>query len=308
IASTILMTHPRRGLHRQEVLESARWLLDHIRMRGGETTPFEDLEQVVDDALEFLQKFLKKPKNAIGPIVRIRESRRIEMSYYRNQVMHLFLHEAVIAIAFQTVENDNPFYPGVTVEQLFPHVEQLSQLLKYEFIYNPAHQLRENFETTLATMIHQETFYQEGRFLYFTPQGKRLCTFLRALFRPFLESYWAAAIALLAKPQSQTSAIEEKKLKQHMQQIAETLYHEGYLRASDSVSMENLSNALKLFKDISFLADTEAPKHLNKANKRQRWLKYQNAQQHQRFLSQIGLYTSSGTEAQNVLQRFLQQL
>jgi glycerol-3-phosphate O-acyltransferase len=307
LVATALMTHERRGLHRDELIEQVDWLRQRIVERGGRLNPFEDTAKIVDEAVLFLQKLLKRPKGLLEIVIRPRESRRIELSYYRNQLMHLFLSEAVVALAMQIRPSLRASDPGIPKDLLLSHVRRVSHLLKLEFVYRPTADIQENFEDTLALMIKRGILQEREGMILAAPEGAKMLGFLRALFAPFVDSYWVAALSLFSlevgKPQ------EEKAQIKRMQEIAETLYHEGYLRYSDSVSMETLSNALELFREQGMITQGSAdPKSGSKRRIKTLQLAEEAPTSLREFVLRIGAYSSCHYRADDVALRLERRL
>lgn len=81
--------------------------------------------------------------------------KRFELSYYRNQVIHLFVPEAVVSVAmYATIKAGGsiraqriPIFP-----QLSKDVTFISKLLKFEFVFDSGG-LHRNLDVTLERLI-----------------------------------------------------------------------------------------------------------------------------------------------------------
>lgn len=305
LVSTVLMTHERRGLSRSELIERTDWLKQAVLERNGRVTPFEDTGKIVDDAVQFLQKLLKRPKGIPEPLIRPRESRRVEMSYYRNQLMHLFLSEGVVACAMQAHPNLRAGDPGIPKDALLGHVRSVSQILKFEFVYRPTPDIQDNFEETLALMIRRAILQERDGLIYPAPQGHQMLRFLRALFTPFLDSYWVSALALLSLQPNEMQ--EEKTFIKFTQQLAESLFHEGFLRYSDSVSMDTLDQGLLLLRDQDLIAEA-AQEGKAPSKRRQKFIKLgADAQTIEAFALRLGAYSTARFDSTRIVERMKQR-
>jgi glycerol-3-phosphate O-acyltransferase len=81
--------------------------------------------------------------------------KRFELSYYRNQVIHLFAAECLVSVAmYATIKNGGPVraqrIPIKT--KLLEDVTFLSQLLRYEFVYE-AGGMNQNLDATLEKLV-----------------------------------------------------------------------------------------------------------------------------------------------------------
>lgn len=66
-------------------------------------------------------------------------TKRFELSYYRNEVMHIFVEEAALCCSLYACQKEKgnaiPEKP-IKMEVLIEQVKFLSQLLKFEFIFS----------------------------------------------------------------------------------------------------------------------------------------------------------------------------
>eukprot|EP00736_Rhodelphis_marinus_P011973 Rmarinus@m.614 len=107
LIATILLTYSARAISKTELMKRVLWLRGEILSRGGQVSKWHDseTEHVVTEAIGYLGPLLKMPKKAIEPMLRPRESRRLELSYYRNQVLRLFIEECIIVCALKSILN-----------------------------------------------------------------------------------------------------------------------------------------------------------------------------------------------------------
>jgi glycerol-3-phosphate O-acyltransferase len=253
LVAALLMTNPKRGLNHSVLLSQVEWLRDEIRLRGGKVASFENTDAVVEKTVHFLNKLIKQPVGLLERVYRPRDQRRLELGFYRNQIGHLFVVEGVIVGAMFSFRQMRASDAGVMRDDLFEAVRFLSRLMKLEFVFNPKHDIEVNFQDTLDGMIsRQQLSIVDGR-IKVTSKSDPMFSFLLALYGPFVDSYWVASLSLFALKGTEEPQ-EEKKLLALMQQIAETLYHEGHLRYSDTVSMESMQKALALYQDMGVIA------------------------------------------------------
>lgn len=302
LVAALLMTNSKRGIRHEQLVEKVEWLRKEITDRGGKVAAFDNTSAVVQRTVTFLSKLIKQPQHLLEPVYRPRDQRRLELSYYRNQVGHLFLAEGVVICALYGFRQMRASDAGVLEDELLQSVQFLSRLLKLEFIFSPAHEIEVNFQETLEWMLSRGALTRsEGR-IKVTAGNEKMFSFLQALYGPFVDSYWVASVGFLAL-WGDGEAIEEKKLIEKMQQIADTLYHEGYLRYSDSVSMESLKNALALYKSMRVIESISAEEWAERKGIRKRRLgrsryiglleEYQQDKEHLlQLIRRVGKYSS----------------
>ncbi len=251
LLATVLLTHHRRGISRSDLLTRMDWLAHEVRARGGQLAHFEDIEATLDHSIEALGKLIKQPKGLLEPVYRPRESRWIELGYYRNQIIHLFINDGFIACAMRAFENSYTPFPKIPYDALVEEVRLLSRFMKLEFVFKPPLDLEGNFAQSIAKLTERGIVKYQAGDIQVARSGRVLIQFLRSLFAPFIDAYWIASLSLLELYPDKVQ--DEKTLLKTMQMMAETLYHQGYLRYSDAVAKETLKNALMLFKDFGLI-------------------------------------------------------
>eukprot|EP00741_Cyanophora_paradoxa_P003921 tig00000737_g3814.t2 len=353
LVATVLLTHSARSISLAELAERIDWLAREVVARGGMLAPWGDMTaaQVAEKSVASLEGLVKKApaERVLEPMLRARESRRLELAYYRNNIIHLFVADSIIATALAVHERR-----AVRQSSLLQEVKFVSLLLKFEFSYDP-NGLGVNFSRTIAAL--QDRGYvaltphhpvrpapehgslapprpapaapapaapapasaapstptasasgapgnpippflleplgtgdssalgpatSEDPDIAVTALGEEETGFLCRLLYPFLDSYWVAALSLLAltkrapgesegsvrggtaaaaaaasgspggagEGEGEGRPMPESVLLRKMQVVAETLYQEGEIRTSEAVSIETIKNALTLFEDL----------------------------------------------------------
>lgn len=99
-------------------------------------------------ALGVLKDLVALQKNLLEPV--FYAVKRFELSFYRNQLIHLFIHEAIVAVTMYTRIKIGGAKSTQQISQteLLNEVTFLSRLLKTDFIYNPG-DIQSNLENTL---------------------------------------------------------------------------------------------------------------------------------------------------------------
>ena len=77
---------------------------------------------------------------------------RFQLSFYRNQVIHLFVSEVIISAALyiKIKQGGGPANQKISYRELWSQCEFLSQLLKSEFVFELARTLTDNIDKALA--------------------------------------------------------------------------------------------------------------------------------------------------------------
>lgn len=290
IVVSVLLTHRGRGISRRDLITKFEWLREEIKKRGGKVatpdTPFANTGQLIDTALVVLGNLVTKQKNVLEPI--LTPSKRFELSYYRNQILHLFMNEGLIACALYSrvhLSSDH----AVLFQDLLRDVTFLSQLLKMEIVYLPSPDIKLTIEHTIQEMVDRGiicintpinnnesnnnsikinnasnkgeiTTTSDGsvsvvpgsiKTVSISPSGIEQFDFLCALFWPFIDAYWLLCSSFYAL--YPTNMSEEKTYIQKVQTLGFTLYYQGELSYYESVSKDTLTNSLQLFITIGVI-------------------------------------------------------
>ncbi|KAF8932773.1 hypothetical protein BGZ58_006802 [Dissophora ornata] len=153
LVGTVVLTLRGRGVGRNELIRRVEWLKREILSKGGRVANFSGMEtgDVVDRALGVLKDLVACQKNLLEPV--FYAVKRFELSFYRNQLIHLFIHEAIVAVTMYTRIKIGGAKSTQQISQaeLLNEVTFLSRLLKTDFIYNPG-DIESNLECTLQYM------------------------------------------------------------------------------------------------------------------------------------------------------------
>eukprot|EP01114_Cavostelium_apophysatum_P020927 TRINITY_DN7157_c0_g1_i1.p1 TRINITY_DN7157_c0_g1~~TRINITY_DN7157_c0_g1_i1.p1 ORF type:complete len:731 (+),score=200.79 TRINITY_DN7157_c0_g1_i1:88-2280(+) len=252
ILVSVMLTHRGRGISRPELIQKFEWLSDQIKKRGGKVaTPdaAHNTGQLIDTTLKVIGSLITKQKNVLQPV--FTPAKRFELAYYRNQILHLFMNEGLVACSLYS---NLRLRTDVSVDQtrLLEDVAFISMLLKMEIIYLPSPDMKITFQQTLNEMKERGTIEidSEGNVKIGEKEILQF-DFLCALFWPFIDSYWLMCSSFYSLYPSNIA--EERVYIQKVQSLGFTLYHQGELSFYESISKETLSNALRLFLQIGVI-------------------------------------------------------
>jgi glycerol-3-phosphate O-acyltransferase len=155
LVGTILLTLRGRGVGRNELIRKVKWLKDEIIMRGGKVAESgrSSTEVLVDRAVGVLRDLVGKRFDILESVYY--PLRRFELSYYRNQVIHLFVPECIVSVAmYATIKVGGPIRnQRIAVKtRLFQDAKFLSMLLRDEFVYERGG-INHNLDKTLDRLV-----------------------------------------------------------------------------------------------------------------------------------------------------------
>ncbi|KAJ3139084.1 hypothetical protein HK100_012001 [Physocladia obscura] len=272
LVGTILLTLRGRGVGHDELVRKIEWLKKGIEMRGGSAADFggKSTGWVVDRAIQVLKDLIGQRTDLLEPVYY--PVKRFELSYYRNQVIHLFINEAILSCAlYATVKQGGPIH--VQRVKINPDLERdcsfVSKLLKSEFIYGP-NGLTENMMKSIEDLTSLDVMRidvengtdGEVKYLSLSAEERRIgretFDFFCFLLWPFLETYWLAAISCFALipqtlPPIEPTWVDERVFLDKAQFLGKTLYYEGDLSYFEAVNKETLKNGFQRLKEMGVI-------------------------------------------------------
>ncbi|KAI1287351.1 Glycerol-3-phosphate acyltransferase 1, mitochondrial [Halotydeus destructor] len=304
--SFLLLTKFRKGVTLRQLVPEMDWLRQEVERRDRRVGFSGESSEVIRYACTLLGRNLVSTEtvqmawsssselredtntNRVKKIVLLKPSLKlhsaIELQYYSNTVVTLFLLDSIIANAFfsrwgmelETLEPSDKVKLTMTREDLIKVVLELCNMLKYEFlICKPCQEMEAAFSDTIDGMIasglltsktqqsmdHIKSLgfddddgfsggnavqVTEDLTLHFSIENLELLRFHRSILGPFIESYWLAASHLLTliKKQSEYNLFTENMLTSAKDKLCQ-----GLLCYPESVVMDQLKNALNLFEN-----------------------------------------------------------
>ena len=175
LVGSVILTLRGRGVGRSELVRRVRWLIEAIRARGGRVVDFAgmDLENVVDKALIVLKDLIGMHDDLLEPT--FYAIGRFELSFYRNQIIHLFVQEALLSAALYTRVKAGGTAPSQRMPLALVHDELafLSDILRSEFVY-ATEGLRINTAKTIDSLAADRVVLVEDDLIGLHPHEREI--------------------------------------------------------------------------------------------------------------------------------------
>lgn len=175
--------------------------------------------------------------------LRVPDDRRVELAFYKNNILHYFADDAVFASALNAATDDNGIADLLEARE---HAQFLSQLLKYEFCFND----RRHFESVFLTAA--ETFETFG---WAQPAGEQKLAlgvvpaagfeYVRGMLLTIIESYYLAAVSL----RGLTDWTDQKSLAKKAVATGRAMHLKGDIRWAESRAQSTLESAFRILRD-----------------------------------------------------------
>jgi glycerol-3-phosphate O-acyltransferase len=246
-----LLTYPRKGVYRRELLQIIQVLHDYLQAQGvPRADSLENLTQAVEDTLT-----LCEARKLVTPIEKeegladelglggysIDETKRPLLEYYKNNILHFFLPASLVSLAILAghgFEFDQ--------DQILADFAFLSDFFKNEFLFNntdPEKEVEEilGYFSSRGVLVNLDR--QEARYTLSASGLKELAYFANLLYN-YLESYW---IVFRSIKYLQKKHRSEREFLKRIQSIGQKLHKLGEVERSEALSEATFQNALKLF-------------------------------------------------------------
>ncbi|KAI9310810.1 hypothetical protein BX666DRAFT_2032528 [Dichotomocladium elegans] len=253
LLGTVILTLRGRGVGRSELIRRVDWLCKVIRAKGGQVAEFYGMStSVIVDRTVSIHKDLigeQKVKDLLEPT--FYGVNPFELSYYRNQIIHLFIEEVIKLGGSKTDQR-------MRYTDLLDEISFLSSLLKLDMIYKPGG-VENNTRRTVRWLVENDIFEvtDDGWVGLADAEraiGRENYDFLCFLLWPFVESYWLAAVSLFTLVPSRanyspgvSAKADARIFSNRAQALGKTLYYQGDVNYLEAVNKETLSTAFNRY-------------------------------------------------------------
>jgi glycerol-3-phosphate O-acyltransferase len=269
LTASALLATGKRGIMRKELLAQAEFLMARARANGGRLSAALvddkgalDVE-ALDRAIELLARdgdievrssgasgaFDVKSGRPLDEIYTVPEERRPRLAYYRNNAIHLFVADGLVALALLGAAKRGL----VSTEELRERTLKLSRLLKLEFSYRVGETFESIFERTLAGLKSAGFVAAATHGVHPAPGAAPRLALLAGQVTDFVESYYVAARGLEAL----TAPMADKDLVRRIHDLGEKMFFTGEVRRREACVRANYANAISYFKERGILVEKD---------------------------------------------------
>lgn len=269
LAACALLATGKRGIMRKELLAQAEFLVARARANGGRLSAALVDDQgaldveALDRAIELLARdgdievrssgasgaFDIKSGRPLDEIYTVPEERRPRLAYYRNNAIHLFVADGLVALALLGAAKRGL----VSTEELRERTLKLSRLLKLEFSYRVGETFEAIFDQTLAGLKSAALVGAATHGVHPSPGAAPRLALLAGQVTDFVESYFVAARGL----ESLTAPMADKDLVRRIHDLGEKMFFTGEVRRREACVRANYANAIAYFKERGLVVEKD---------------------------------------------------
>ncbi|MCF8062704.1 MAG: 1-acyl-sn-glycerol-3-phosphate acyltransferase [Deltaproteobacteria bacterium] len=245
VASAVLTAH-RAGFHMDELKETSMEYLAFLIERGAPLAasldaPEEAIEQTVDLLISWKVVSALEVMEGEQRFYYVDDERKVELEFYKNSVIHHFLHHALVAVSLLQGREEVKPEEAVVEDYRF-----LRTLFQKEFIVDTAPDDRARVQAVLGDFVKaglvREASSHEG--YQITRLGHDRLPAWSRFAKTFMESYWIAIQALL---QDERKAVKKGEELKNMKLMGLKYHKLGVIEHIESVSQLTFRTALDRF-------------------------------------------------------------
>jgi glycerol-3-phosphate O-acyltransferase len=266
LISAGLLSHDRRGISHDELMEILTEFYEYlIHRQVSLAATFVHREKAIQDALLLFDQsgLISRLGEEEGEEAEMEEivyslddSKRLNLEYYKNNILHFFLPLSFVATSMLAHPEDN-----IPLGLILEDYRFLKQLFWNEFIFDQEREDGEEVNGALSYlhsrgMIAVERRHENGG-AYFEVKGRGR-TNLRpfaGLIENYIQSYWVVirACAYLRKgPKS------EKEWLKNIHKLGSKMFRKGEVSRAEALSQANYQNAMIALQEAGILNLSES--------------------------------------------------
>ena len=257
LISTVLLTSRKRTLPRSVLFRNIKKIIRYIQHNGAEYRLSDDLikgvRAPVQKALDLfvLDQLLLTDKAGDTTYYRSNEKFLLSLDFYKNNILHHFVSDAIIATAFIALCGSNR-HKWVKLSYLKNHTQLLSQVFKYEFIYPVGEPFSNLFQKRLESAVQSKILILEKDMVCLSPtkEAQWQLTFATRLIANFVDAYWICAQKLES---AVSKSANKKALSLNLLDYLKEAHLNGLSDYPEIVSRTIVENAILLFTDYEIL-------------------------------------------------------
>lgn len=240
LAATVLLNHLKRGISLGDFLLRASFLLGLLEGSGARTTAsLGNLSRSMQEGLDrFVEaRVLEKWEDPEGTLYTLDSSKRMQLDYYKNSVLHFYLPFAMVACAFRLYSRES-----LTEQEILESLRFLQELFEREFLFPPEDPVGRFWTRAREELWMRRELLKAGPDGKIVPDAKGQVAYLGRLLDNYFESYYV--VFRTAELHLQDKGLDEKEFIKRALSAADRLYRRGDLQRRESRSVFVFRNAL----------------------------------------------------------------
>lgn len=207
LIGSILLASRQRALAKEQLIEqmeSYLQLFKNVPYSSDITLPTETVEQMLDHVLTLPRSGVISEKDSFGEMIRLERESAVLMTYYRNNIQHLFVLPSLVASIVLHHES-------VSKELIIKTVNQIYPFLKAElFLHLQEDEVGRYVEAVITELTRQQVIKSESNVLKINRPHVRTLQLHSAGVREILQRYYIGFSVLSEHPEISRSNLEKE--------------------------------------------------------------------------------------------------
>ncbi len=264
LTAAALLCHDRRGISLAELHQVLELFYNCLSFRKVHfAMTFSDREKALSESLNlFVQSGLisrlgaeeeEEEENIEEIVYSLEDDKRLNLEYYKNNILHYFLPFSFVAAAVLAMPEDM-----IPVNRIHNDYVFFKRLFRHEFIFDDRKDSREELDETLSYFCEQgmiDMFEKDDKYwIEVRGLGRTKLSPFAGLIRNYMESYWVVVRGcyyLRKKPKT------EKEWLKTLRNLGERMYRKGEIRRAEALSQSNYQSAIRYLLDVNAITASE---------------------------------------------------
>ncbi|KAE9540558.1 glycerol-3-phosphate 1-O-acyltransferase PlsB [Ursidibacter maritimus] len=207
LIGSILLGSRQRSLTKEQLIEqveSCVLLFKNVPYNKDITIPTETANEMLEHVLTLPRSGVIVEKDNFGEIIRLDRQSAILMTYYRNNIQHLFVLPSLVASIVLHHE-------AVSKDLIMQSVQRIYPFLQAElFLHFAEDQVRAHIEDILAEFSHQNIIKSESEMFMINRHRIRSLQLHAATIRELLQRYYISLSILIEQPDISRNELEKE--------------------------------------------------------------------------------------------------
>lgn len=207
LIGSILLASRQRALTREQLIEqmdSTIQLFQNVPYTADITLPSENSELMLDHVIALPRSGVLSEKDNFGELIRLDRESAVLMTYYRNNIQHLFVLPSLVASIVLHHE-------AISKDLVIQSVEKIYPFLKAElFMRFEASDIRTQVEALIGELQRQQLIKNESDMLMINRHRIRALQLYAAGVRELLQRYYISLSILLEQPEISRADLENE--------------------------------------------------------------------------------------------------
>lgn len=207
LVGTALLSSRQRALSREQLLEqlgSYQQLLQNVPYSADIVLPSATPEAMLNHVLTLDRVGVLVEKDNFGEIIRLERSSAVLMTYYRNNIQHLFVLPSLVASIIL-------HYEAIQKDLLVEAVGKIYPFLKGElFLHFAEDELHTQIHHIIDEFARQQVINSNDNFLSINKSKVRILQLWSASMREILQRYYITVTILQKQPEISRAELEKE--------------------------------------------------------------------------------------------------